>query len=178
VRAGALGQVFHYESFVGGYGHPCNYWHSDEAVSGGAIYDWGSHYLDWVLDCSTPRSSGCRPRRTSGSGTTSPTPTTPACLVHFARRGGGGVSPTPTCRARKPKFYVLGTAAGLIGDWRTESVLAARRSARCTRTAYAPSDAPAALRLLHPDGGRASETRVSLPPPPPSRSTASWPTRS
>ncbi|MCA1721561.1 MAG: Gfo/Idh/MocA family oxidoreductase, partial [Actinobacteria bacterium] len=50
VRSGALGEVFHYESFIGGYGHPCNYWHSDEAISGGAIYDWGSHYLDWVLD--------------------------------------------------------------------------------------------------------------------------------
>jgi predicted dehydrogenase len=43
VRSGAIGDVFHYESFVGGYGHPCNYWHSDEEVSGGAIYDWGSH---------------------------------------------------------------------------------------------------------------------------------------
>ena len=30
IRSGQLGEVFHYESFIGGYGHPCNYWHSDE----------------------------------------------------------------------------------------------------------------------------------------------------
>src|SRR5947209_4422796 len=30
VRSGAIGEVFHYESFVGSYAHPCNYWHSDE----------------------------------------------------------------------------------------------------------------------------------------------------
>ena len=49
VRSGLLGDLFHVETFLGGYGHPCNYWHSDEKISGGAIYDWGSHYLDWIL---------------------------------------------------------------------------------------------------------------------------------
>ena len=39
VRSGALGEVFHLESFVGGYDHPCNFWHSDADISGGAIYD-------------------------------------------------------------------------------------------------------------------------------------------
>src|SRR3546814_975396 len=41
VRGGRLGEVFHVETFVGGYDHPCNFWHSDADVSGGAIYDWG-----------------------------------------------------------------------------------------------------------------------------------------
>ena len=50
VDRGDLGEVFHIETFVGGYGHPCNLWHSDEGVSGGAFYDWGSHLLDQVLD--------------------------------------------------------------------------------------------------------------------------------
>ena len=49
VQSGGLGEVFHVEAFVGGYGHPCNLWHSDEGVSGGAFYDWGSHVLDQVL---------------------------------------------------------------------------------------------------------------------------------
>ena len=50
VDGGQLGEVFHVETFVGGYGHPCNLWHSDEGVSGGAFYDWGSHLLDQILD--------------------------------------------------------------------------------------------------------------------------------
>jgi predicted dehydrogenase len=50
IREGAIGEVFQYDSFVGGYSRPCDYWHSDVAVSGGAIFDWGSHYLDQILD--------------------------------------------------------------------------------------------------------------------------------
>lgn len=50
VRSGRIGDVFHVETFVGGYGHPCNYWHSDAAVSGGALFDWGSHVVDQLLD--------------------------------------------------------------------------------------------------------------------------------
>ena len=41
IREDAIGEVFHYDSFVGGYSRPCDYWHSDAAVSGGAIFDWG-----------------------------------------------------------------------------------------------------------------------------------------
>jgi len=49
VQRGAIGSIFHMETFIGGYAHPCNYWHSHEPISGGVFYDWGSHYLDWIL---------------------------------------------------------------------------------------------------------------------------------
>ncbi len=49
VRAGLLGEVFNVETFVGSFEHPCRAWHSEVAVSGGAIYDWGSHHIDWIL---------------------------------------------------------------------------------------------------------------------------------
>src|SRR5262249_47616247 len=46
VRRGEIGDAFYLEAFIGGYGHPCSFWHSHEAVSGGTIFDWGSHYFD------------------------------------------------------------------------------------------------------------------------------------
>ncbi|MGH2516379.1 MAG: Gfo/Idh/MocA family oxidoreductase, partial [Ktedonobacterales bacterium] len=49
VDEGAIGDVFHVETFIGGFSHPCDFWHSHEPISGGVFYDWGSHYLDWVL---------------------------------------------------------------------------------------------------------------------------------
>ena len=49
VDAELLGEVFNVETFVGGFEHPCRAWHSELSVSGGAIYDWGSHHLDWIL---------------------------------------------------------------------------------------------------------------------------------
>lgn len=49
VGQGLIGQLFNVETFVGGFEHPCRAWHSEVAVSGGAVYDWGSHHLDWIL---------------------------------------------------------------------------------------------------------------------------------
>jgi hypothetical protein len=46
---GLIGELFYLETFVGGFNHPCGYWHSHEAISGGTAYDWGAHYLDWVV---------------------------------------------------------------------------------------------------------------------------------
>ena len=49
VRQGLLGDVYHVEMFAGGYGHPGHWWRSDKKISGGHFYDWGAHYLDWLL---------------------------------------------------------------------------------------------------------------------------------
>ena len=49
IREGTLGEVFNVETFVGSFEHPCRAWHSEESISGGAAYDWGSHHIDWIL---------------------------------------------------------------------------------------------------------------------------------
>jgi len=46
---GAIGDLFYLETFVGGFNHPCGYWHSHDKISGGLAYDWGGHYLDWIV---------------------------------------------------------------------------------------------------------------------------------
>ncbi len=49
IEDGEIGEVFNIETTVGTFEHPCRAWHSDEKVSGGAAYDWGSHHIDWIL---------------------------------------------------------------------------------------------------------------------------------
>jgi predicted dehydrogenase len=49
VANGLVGELFNVETFVGTFAHPCRAWHSEASISGGAIYDWGAHYLDWTL---------------------------------------------------------------------------------------------------------------------------------
>ncbi len=49
LRAGLIGDVYHVEMFGGGYHHPGHTWRADKAASGGAFYDWGAHYVDWLL---------------------------------------------------------------------------------------------------------------------------------
>lgn len=49
IEKGLIGEIFHIEMFGGGYGHPGYWWRSNKEISGGAFYDWGAHYLDWLL---------------------------------------------------------------------------------------------------------------------------------
>lgn len=49
VASGAIGDIYHVEMFGGGYHHPGHTWRADKAASGGAFYDWGAHYVDWLL---------------------------------------------------------------------------------------------------------------------------------
>lgn len=45
-----IGDVFSIEIFSGGYrAQNPNWWRSSKAISGGYFYDWGAHFLDWLL---------------------------------------------------------------------------------------------------------------------------------
>ena len=44
-----IGRVFRIEAGGGGYG-PAPWWRADKKISGGAIYDWGAHFTDWILN--------------------------------------------------------------------------------------------------------------------------------
>ena len=163
VRAGAIGDVFHYESFIGSYGHPCNFWHSDEEVSGGAIYDWGSHYLDWVLDL--------LPQQVDAVSATTHKrvwhDVTNADHSRVGIRFADGVEAefvhSDLAAAMKPKWYVLGTAGAIVGHWRQERVVARNSIGNLVEDPLAASESPAALTLHAPDG---SVTSAAIAPAP------------
>ncbi|MBN1444715.1 MAG: ThuA domain-containing protein [Candidatus Omnitrophica bacterium] len=50
IDRGLIGQVFHIECASENYSHPGFAWRSDKKISGGVMYDWGAHFIDWVLN--------------------------------------------------------------------------------------------------------------------------------
>ncbi len=117
IDSGQIGEVFHYESFVGGYSKPCSFWHSDVAVSGGAIFDWGSHFIDQILaTISSPLQfvSGLNQKRVW-------THITNADHAQVTLTFKDGVQAIFTnsdlAAARKPKYFVLGTKGAITGNW-------------------------------------------------------------
>jgi len=48
IQRGIIGQVFNVEMWGGGYGHQGTWWRAKKDISGGAFFDWGAHYLDWL----------------------------------------------------------------------------------------------------------------------------------
>ncbi len=49
VKAGAIGEVCRVEAHMGGWGKPGDWWRSSKSISGGILYDWGVHLLEYGL---------------------------------------------------------------------------------------------------------------------------------
>ena len=152
VRAGRLGDVFHVETFVGGYGHPCNYWHSDAAVSGGALFDWGSHVIDQVLDLiegDVESVSAVNHKRVWHDVTNADHS---RMTLHFEGGREATFIYSDLAAALKPRWYVLGTEGALTGEWRRESVVSRNAVGTLDEDIFAPADAPPRVRLHSPEG--------------------------
>jgi predicted dehydrogenase len=163
VRGGALGQVFHLEAFVGGFDHPCHLWHSDSAVSGGVVYDWGSHYLDWILQLvqsDVVQVSASRQKLVWHDVTNDDHF---ELRLRFENGAEAQFIHSDIAAARKPKWYVLGTSGAAVGHWR-ESVIATRLGSAVVEESVPVADLPCELHVLRPGGaGRSHDERVVLP---------------
>ena len=49
VKEGVIGDVFRIEAHMGGYGKPGDWWRTSKSISGGILYDWGVHLLEYSL---------------------------------------------------------------------------------------------------------------------------------
>jgi predicted dehydrogenase len=146
-RSGRIGEPFYLESFIGGHGHPCDFWHSHEPISGGTIYDWGSHYFDWILQLfpGTVRTVGADAHKRVWHDVTN------ADQVRVDLTFSGGAQAmflqSEIAAARKPKWYLLGTTGAVVADWRDEQV---------------PADFPARVKVFRAAGEGAHEEVLSL----------------
>jgi predicted dehydrogenase len=151
VRSGRIGDAFYMESFIGGYSHPCDYWHSHEPISGGTIYDWGSHYFDWVLrlfDGQVTSVSAVAHKRVWHDVTNADQVRVD---LQFANGEQATFMQSDIAAALKPKWYVLGTRGAVVGDWRLQEGLA-------------PADSPARLTVSRAADGGVHVERLALAP--------------
>jgi scyllo-inositol 2-dehydrogenase (NADP+) len=168
IQRGELGSVFHLEAFVGGFGHPCHFWHSHAPISGGVIFDWGSHYLDWILQLipsEVVRVAATRQKLVWQDVTNDD---------HFELRmtfasGAEAVfMHSDIAAARKPKWYVLGTGGAAVGHWREGRITSRGPTGLVVEERLPVTDLPCELHILRPDGsGESHDQLLSLPAAPP-----------
>ena len=113
-----IGELFYLESFVGGFGHPCPHWHSHSPICGGTTYDWGAHYLDWIVGLMpdpVAAVTATRHKRVWQD-------VTNADQERIQIRFDGGKEAefihSEIAAIRKPKWYLLGTEGAIVGEWR------------------------------------------------------------
>jgi predicted dehydrogenase len=149
VRSGGIGELFYMESFIGGYSHPCDFWHSHEPISGGMIYDWGSHYFDWILQLfpDPVRTVSAHAHKRVWHDVTNSDQV--RVDLSFANGAQASFLQSDIAGAMKPKWYLLGTRGAVVGEWRDEPV---------------PADFPARVKVVRPaDGARPNEEILGLP---------------
>jgi predicted dehydrogenase len=115
---GLIGDCFYMETFVGRFHHPCGYWHSHAPVSGGTAYDWGAHYLDWIVSLmpeAVEAVMGTRHKRVWHDVTNADQE---RIQIRFAGGKEAEFIHSDIAAARKPKWYLLGTAGAIVGHWR------------------------------------------------------------
>ena len=115
---GLIGDLFHLETFVGGFNHPCGYWHSHDAISGGTSYDWGAHYLDWVVSLIPERVTGVVSSRQNRVWHDVTNADQERIQIRFAGGQEAEFIHSDIAAVRKPKWYLLGTKGAIVGHWR------------------------------------------------------------
>ncbi len=163
IRSGEIGDVFNIETFVGGFGHPCRAWHSEESISGGAIYDWGSHHVDWIIQLygSSPQAVRCIGHKRVWHDTTNLDQLT----LHMSWSDGREATfrQSDIAAIRRPKFYVQGEAGTAEGHYRpmvNERLIPGRGF---VREESHHAEAPVDLTVKRFDG---TESRVAPEPHP------------
>ena len=167
IASGAIGEPYHFEAFVGGFEHPCHYWHSDAEISGGAIYDWGSHYLDWLLNlvpAPVTQVRGTEHKRVWHD-------VTNADHTHVSLQFAGGqeadLIQSDIAAALKPKWYILGTQGAIVADWRQESIKMRKWSGDLIEDRLAASEALPIVTVHTRNAAGIIHTRqLTLPTPP------------
>jgi scyllo-inositol 2-dehydrogenase (NADP+) len=162
-----IGDVFHIETFIGGYAHPCDYWHSHEPISGGVFFDWGSHYLDWILQLipdTVVSVRGVEHKRVWHDVTNADHS---SVYLRFAGGQEAEFMHSDIAAAMKPKWYILGTQGAIVGHWRRETVKTRRWSGDLIEERLAPSEALPELYVYTREmSGAIHEQHLMLPEAP------------
>ncbi|MBC8162311.1 MAG: Gfo/Idh/MocA family oxidoreductase [Roseiflexaceae bacterium] len=147
LRSGLIGEAFHLESFVGGFFHPCDYWHSHAPISGGALYDWGAHYVDSILQLLPgPIASvtSVAHKRVWHDVTNADQE---RVQIRFADGREAEFIYSEIAAIRKPKWYVVGTEGAIVGHWNDIRLREPHRTAFYTEQEVPVTEAPPLLTL-------------------------------
>ena len=162
IDRGAIGEVFHLEAFVGQYAHPCNYWHSDASVSGGAIFDWGSHFIDQMLMLNPSPVTHVTATEHKRVWLDVTNADHARVTLHHANGAESTFIASDLAAALKPKWYVLGTTGAITVPWRHERLVIRNDIGTVDEHRFAPADSPGDVLWHQTDG---SVSTLALPTP-------------
>ncbi|MCX7642756.1 MAG: Gfo/Idh/MocA family oxidoreductase [Armatimonadetes bacterium] len=117
VEAGLIGEIFHVEMFGGGYYQPGYQWRSEKSASGGLFYDWGAHYLWWLLQLIPhPIESVVGSfHKLKWHDVTNEDHV--QAFIRFANGAVADIQFSTIASAVKPRWFILGTEGAIVDRW-------------------------------------------------------------
>jgi scyllo-inositol 2-dehydrogenase (NADP+) len=164
VNNGEIGEIFHVETFIGHFTHPCDFWHSHEPISGGVFYDWGSHYLDWILTLLPGKIHNVRALSHKRVWHDVTNADQAHLTIHFTDGAEASFIHSDVAALLKPKWYILGTKGAIVADWRTTNIQSRKWSGDLIEEPLAPSEALPIVRMVTHNNHM--ESHIMLPQPP------------
>ncbi len=140
IQSGKIGGVFHIETFIGSFSHPCEYWHSHQPISGGVFYDWGSHYIDWILQLIPDTVTDVRAHEHKRVWLDVTNADQASITIRFAGGQEATFIHSDIAALLKPKWYILGESGAITANWRFESVTSRKWTGDLIEEHLSPSE--------------------------------------
>jgi len=116
VEKGMIGDVFQVEAYGGGYGHPGTWWRADKRTSGGAIYDWGAHFMDWILHIVPSEVAGVNGYFQKRKWMDVTNEDHVRATVRFRNGATADLELSTLSRGPKPRWRILGTEGAIVDE--------------------------------------------------------------
>jgi predicted dehydrogenase/type 1 glutamine amidotransferase len=120
IDRGLIGDVFHIECGGGNYGHPGFWWRSDKAISGGVMYDWGAHFIDWVLNLVSAKITQVTGDFQKRVWNAVSNEDHGEAWIRFANGVTADYWTSQIAALSRPKWLILGTKGAIRADWKDE----------------------------------------------------------
>lgn len=114
IEKGLIGDIFHVETGGGGYSHPGTWWRADKRISGGAFYDWGAHFVDWLLGLVPGKMVGITGFFQKLVWLDATNEDHVQALVRFESGAVADVQLSNIAKVGKPKWRILGTKGAIL----------------------------------------------------------------
>jgi len=167
VDAGLCGELFNIETFVGGFEHPCRAWHTETTMSGGAVFDWGSHHVDWILQLLGDRPASVTMHTHKRVWHDVSNSDQLRLRLTYADGREAQFLHSDICAVRPPKFLVQGTAGTIAGWYRPLVAERVEPALGHVRQTFHHAEAPVELSLRRYESGYGLVETVLPPLPPP-----------
>ncbi|MCH7903893.1 MAG: Gfo/Idh/MocA family oxidoreductase [Armatimonadetes bacterium] len=114
---GLIGDVFHIECSFGNFERPGDGWRSDKSLSGGNLFDWGAHFLDWILNFVPGPVDSVTGFFKSDVWKEATNEDHTQAILRFANGCVADLQVSSLSSVPKPKWRILGTKGGITADW-------------------------------------------------------------